>query len=200
MLLLFHRLNRPAALTYRRFLATGRTLVLNELSKRRNIDEDAAALTMQGLARIFLGKMLVGKMKSDASRVGELRDIAAQRIQAFYRSTQGKLRMKQSKFERDMAMRARAKASRFVQRFSRGFLARQRVARLRIKLAERWFSAICIQRIYRGTRIMQWRDVRLNIICAYVLDRQYLERRERVHASRARYKIYVEVAHASSSL
>ena len=39
---------------------------------------------------------------------------------------------------------------------------------------------------------MQWRDMRLNVIAAYVLDRQYLERREHVAASRVRYKAYVE--------
>jgi hypothetical protein len=56
----------------------------------------------------------------------------------------------------------------------------------------RWFAACTIQRYYRGTRIMRWQDMRLNIIAAYVLDRQYLERREHVIASRVRYKAYID--------
>jgi hypothetical protein len=93
-----------------------------------------------------------------------------------------------------MVMRAQIRSARVVQRIVRSFLARQRVARMRIKLAEKWFAVLCIQRVYRGTRIMQWRDMRLNIISAYVLDRQFLERRDRVQASRVRYKLYVEVS------
>lgn len=72
--------------------------------------------------------------------------------------------MKQSKFEREIVMRARIKAACFCQRIVRGYFARQRMYKIRIEKATRWYAACTIQRVYRGTRIMYWRDMRLNII------------------------------------
>ena len=176
----------------RGFLASRRVRVLRELYERRTIDETYAIKTMQGLARVFLCKLHVSRIRSSAARSGEIKETAAFRIQAFIRATQGRARLKQSKFEREMVMRARLKAAAICQRTFRGYLARNITYRMRIKLAERYFAAMTIQRVYRGTRIMQWRDMRLNIIAAYVLDRQYLERRESVEASRLRYKAFRE--------
>ena len=78
LLLLTHfYCNFPA----RRYLAKRRMLVFFELSKRRNIDESAAVGTMQMLARKFLARMHFLKMKVDIARSGEIREIAALRIQ-----------------------------------------------------------------------------------------------------------------------
>ena len=174
------------------WLASRRTAALKELVTRRLKDEYNAATTMQGAGKVFLAKLQMAKKKGAVARSGEIREIAASRIQAFYRATQGRYRMKQSKFEREMVMRARISGARLVQRVVRGYMARNVTYRMRIKLAEKYFAARTIQRYYRGTRIMQWRDMRLNIIAAYVLDRQYLERRERVEASRVRYQQFKE--------
>ena len=79
--------------------------MVQELRIRRAYDEYAAAVVMQGCGRMLLGKLRVRRMKSDIARSGEIKDLAAQRIQAFYRATQGRFRMKQSKQEREIVMR-----------------------------------------------------------------------------------------------
>jgi hypothetical protein len=176
----------------RSYLARGRMRVYRELKTRRFIDEAGARLMLQCVGRMFIGRMRVARKRSDLVRKDELQENATLRIQAFYRACQGRYRLKQSKFERELVLRARVKAASACQSFFRGFSARKRCYRLRIEQATRWFAACTIQRYYRGTRIMRWQDMRLNIIAAYVLDRQYLERRERVLASRVRYKAYID--------
>ena len=176
----------------RSYLARGRMRVYRELRSRRGVDEEGARLMLQSVARMLIAKARVFKRRSDAARKGELQENACLRIQAFYRACQGRYRLKQSRNEREIVLRMRINSSIIAQRFVRGFFARKRCYKLRIEIATRWFAACTIQRYYRGTRIMRWQDMRLNIIAAYVLDRQYLERRERVAASRVRYKAYVE--------
>lgn len=61
----------------------------------------------------------------------------------------------------------------------------------RIYEASRHFAAIQIQRIYRGMRILHWKDIRLNTIAAFVLDRHYLERGTSLENARLRYKNYI---------
>ena len=63
--------------------------------------------------------------------------------------------------------------------------------RKRISAAIQMFAAIQIQKVFRGARILYWKDMRLNVIAAYVLDRQYIERRESVKNARNRYRAYV---------
>jgi hypothetical protein len=83
-------------------------------------------------------------------------------------------------------------ATHLLQRVVRGHLGRERMARVKIEKAVRVYAAITIQRVYRGSRVLHWRDLCLNVIAAFVLDRQYLERKDRIAASRLRYKQYIE--------
>ena len=82
-------------------------------------------------------------------------------------------------------------ASEVIQRHYRGFRGRERVRKIKIQLALLHYAARDIQRIYRGTRVLHWRDMRLNVIAAFVLDRHYVERRSAVAATRMRYKQYI---------
>ena len=78
-----------------------------------------------------------------------------------------------------------------IQRHYRGFHARERIRKAKIELALYHYAARDIQRIYRGTRVLGWRDMRLNVIAAFVLDRHYVERKSAIAATRLRYKQYI---------
>lgn len=73
----------------------------------------------------------------------------------------------------------------------RGYWGRERVRKLKIELALRHYAAREVQRIYRGTRVLGWRDMRLNVIAAFVLDRHYVERKSAIQATRMRYRQYI---------
>lgn len=175
----------------RRFLTKQRIRAMMELRGRRGIDEDNAATMMQCFARVALAKMKVLKKVSDKARYHEVRDASATRIQHFYKAVMGHFKAQQSRAEQKMAGRQRWKAASLIDRVFRGHRGRQRVRRRKIKLAEKFWAAAQIQRIWRGSRIMYWRDMRINTIAAYVLDRQYLERKERIASSRMRYKTFL---------
>lgn len=78
-----------------------------------------------------------------------------------------------------------------IQRLYRGFRARERVRKIKIDIALQNYAAREIQRVYRGTRVLGWRDLRLNVIAAFVLDRHYVERKSAIQATRMRYKQYI---------
>ena len=78
-----------------------------------------------------------------------------------------------------------------IQSLYRGYCARERTLRMKIKLATAHYAAAMVQRVFRGSRILHWRDMRLNVVSAYVLDRQFLERRGAVEESRMRYKAFM---------
>ncbi len=83
------------------------------------------------------------------------------------------------------------KSTLLLQKAYRGYRGREYVNRIRIETALRHYAAIKIQKVFRSARILYWKDMRLNVIAAYALDRQYIERRESVAAARLRYRAYV---------
>lgn len=95
-----------------------------------------------------------------------------------------------------------------LQRVYRGYQGREFQRRKLILLAVQHKAAIMIQRfvhplivkqqvtyvtrVYRGSLVLHWKDIKLNVIAAFVLDRHYVDRREIVIATRKRYKLYVD--------
>jgi hypothetical protein len=82
-------------------------------------------------------------------------------------------------------------AAEVIQANYRGFKGRERVRKIKIEKALLHYAARDIQRIYRGTRVLGWRDMRLNVIAAFVLDRHYVERKSSIAAARMRYRQYI---------
>jgi hypothetical protein len=175
----------------RKYLTRQRINAMFELTMRRGLDEYNAMVTLQCFSRQYLARMRVLKIMIAKARYHEVRNAAATRLQHFWKASMGQFKAKQSRAEHKMAAKKRLKACCFVQRFYRGHLGRQRVRRRLIRNAAKFWAATQVQRIWRGSRIMYWRDMRMNTIAAYVLDRQYLERRERIASSRLRYKNFL---------
>lgn len=80
----------------------------------------------------------------------------------------------------------------FLQRVTRGYLHRNYVSKLKIKVAVDYYSATVIQRIFRGSRILHWKDLRMNLISAYILDRHIIERKDRKNNAVMRYKYFLQ--------
>lgn len=183
----------------RRYLAVERVKALREVARRRRRDEQSAILLIQMLVRRSMAVLKVKRMRYAKKRLDELHYKMATKIARFYRKKMNEYISKLSGKDLMKVMRKSWSAGMLLQRVFRGFSARERVHRLRIRQAVEYTAAVFIQKSYRGARIMSWKDMRLNIIAAFVLDRQYLERRERIAMARLRYAAFVEETRRDSA-
>ena len=119
-------------------------------------------------------------------------DTAARRLQKYFGDVVVKLKAIRATVERRARLALCIAASRLVQRIYRGYRGRQIVYKSHIHCATRWFAALLIQRVFRRSMVLHWRDIRLNTIASYVLDRQNLERERRVKDCAARYHAFQE--------
>lgn len=176
----------------RRFLARKRVRVWREFKSRRHADETRSALTIQKLCGTWLytRRYINRKLREQALREVQLR--AACKIQFFCRRAMARIRAKIARKEVLRQLFIRFQATTLLQRQVRGYWGRNKAYKQRIVEAGRYHAAMTIQRFYRGASVLHWRDMRLNIIAAFVLDRHYVERRARVADSRVRYLNYLE--------
>jgi hypothetical protein len=171
----------------RRYLARRRFHLLTILSKQIKTNQEQASIFIQKLIRKFLARLIYYRRKYTKYRIEMARHNAAMKIVKFCEV--GIIRYKSRLTGEALRRFYRVKwtASECIQRIYRGYRCRQRLLAEKITNATRYFAAREIQRIFRGSRILHWRDMRLNVIAAYVLDRQYVERLDRVHAAKYRY-------------
>jgi hypothetical protein len=80
--------------------------------------------------------------------------------------------------------RRQLKATVDLQRCVRGFATRERVFHTRLAIQVTHLAATIIQKVFRGSRVMHWRDVKMNVIAAFILDRCTLEYEARVQDAR----------------
>jgi hypothetical protein len=184
----------------RRRLARWKTDAWRELTYRMRHDRHEAAIVLQCLVRCALAKIERMKLQLIQDRLGDIKYRSASRIQAFYRASKGKYSSKLSRQEMIMVQRKRFTACTKLQRFVRGHNGRKAAQQLRIYNTLKECAAREIQRVFRGRRVMHWRDMRMNVIASFVLDRQYLERLDRLEAARMRYQQYlVDIRRDSAS-
>jgi hypothetical protein len=175
----------------RRFLACKRTEAWREYVTRRNLDEFNAILILQMLGRRYNARTLLFQKRFEKLRKDKLEYTAASKIQAWYVKQQNRYLSKLGGKALQKAMNKKWRMTLTLQRSYRGYKGRERVNKVRIQKAVECYAAIKIQKHFRAARILYWKDMRLNVIAAYALDRHYIERRESVAASRLRYKAYV---------
>ena len=175
----------------RRFIAYKKVEAWREVCNRRDLDEFNSILIMQMLARRYNAYRELLRRRFEKMRKDKLEDRASRKMQSWYRDTLNKYLSKLSGVELQKAMNKTWKMTLLLQRSYRAFKGRERVNKMRIEKAMLNYAATIVQKIFRGARILYWRDMRLNVIAAYVLDRHYIERRESVAASRLRYQAYV---------
>eukprot|EP00605_Chrysophyceae_sp_TOSAG23-4_P000769 GSChrysophyteH1.ASY1.ANO1.858.1 assembled CDS len=175
----------------RRFLAKKRTEAWREYCSRRALDEFNAILILQMLARRYNAKTLLFQKRFEKIRREKLEYTASTKLQKWYIRSMNRYLSKLSGAALQKAMNRTWRMTQLLQRSYRGFKGRERFNKMRIQTAVENYAAIKIQKQFRCARVLHWKDMRLNVIAAYALDRHYIERRESVAASRLRYKAYV---------
>lgn len=176
----------------RRYLAKERVKAWREVCTRRYIDTDNAIYVLQQLARTFLAKLKVTKIRYNKRRLAAIHHRAATVIGMWYRKRMAAYISTLKGKDMQKIMRKTWTASMLLQRVVRGYLGRERVYNIRITHAHQYAAAVIIQKCFRCARVMYWRDLRLNIIAAFVLDRQYIERKDRIRDARLRYSAFVD--------
>jgi hypothetical protein len=183
----------------RRYLATHKTRAWAELRMRRRFNMQHAATTMQRLGRKFVAIMRVERRRKQKLSFEMAIRSAQIKIKEFllfrFRRWKGKL----SGEELKKFFRHKWGAAIKIQNNYRRYRQREIYNKISITIALYHRAATSIQRVFRGRRVLNWRDMRLNVIAAFALDRQFLERKDAIAASRLRYKKFVAENQADSA-
>ncbi len=172
------------------FLARKRVESWRELCNRRRLNVHHAVLIIQQFGRFVLAKVRTQKRRIEKKNRDEARRIASMKIYVFCVEGLARYKSRLSGEELRRYYRHKWTAAVTVQRYYRGYKGREKYQKQKISLASEYFAAREIQRIFRGSRVLFWKDMRLNVIAAYVLDRHYVERQRSIVASRNRYKAF----------
>jgi hypothetical protein len=176
----------------RYYLAQKKYYAWKEMILRQRVDTHHAAIMIQNLIRCGLSKKILTKLVIQKQHVDDMNTRAAIRIQVFYRACKGKYNSKLTRQELVMIQKKRKIAIDLIIRIVRGYYGRQKANHRRIEQVLKYCAARNIQRIYRGRRVINWKDMRLNIIASFILDRQYIERIDRTKNARKRYQEYLK--------
>lgn len=175
----------------RRHLAAHLVSSWTELCHRRDRNVHDAILVMQQLARRFVSTLRTDKLRLQRDNYNAARRTAAKKIKTFCVEGMARYKARLTGDALKKFFREKWTMAIVIQKMFRGFRARERVRKIKIQLALFNYAARDIQRIYRGTRVLHWRDMRLNVIAAFVLDRHYVERKSSIAATRLRYKQFI---------
>lgn len=176
----------------RKYLGKKKVEIYKELRLRRDQNVYDAILSMQLLARRYISKIILLRKKLAKQSYDEAKRIAGMKIKLFCVDGMRRYKSRLTGSALRKFYREKWTGSELIQKVYRGFKGRESAHQLKIQLAVKHYAATLIQRVFRGSRILYWRDMRLNVVAAYVLDRQYLERRVSIEASRLRYQQFLK--------
>lgn len=176
----------------RRYLACQRMAAWKELTLRRKLDEFNAMSILQRGGRCYNARKKTYALRCNKARMDDLIFRSATCIQKWFVKVITNFRNRLTDDQKRILYKAKWDATLLMQSSFRGYWCREQLNKKRISQAKLHYAAIQIQRIFRGARTLYWRDLRLNIISAYVLDRQYLERMDSIAAARNTYSLYLE--------
>ena len=175
----------------RRYFARRRTAVLRQVRSRVRNDELVAAFHMQNVLRILLARRAVTRKRIARDRLEELMEHAARRIVSFFRMVFGKSLADRLRAELARLRSIREKSAVVVERCTRGLFGRQRARRRKVYVALLNFRATEIERVWRGSRIMHWKHLRMNRVAGAVFGRQDFERSLRSAGVEERYAAWM---------
>jgi hypothetical protein len=163
----------------RRMLAKFRVRGWREVVIQRTSDVDIAINVLQRTIRAYNARCELARLIHYAEVMRKLRDRAAIRIQNLYRIAEGKYGGLMRGEEMARMKRIRNRACLHVQRVFRGFIGRESKRAAMYEHKHDMSSALLIQRVFRSTRILHWKDIKMNKVAAFVYKRQQLELQER---------------------
>lgn len=194
--------NRAAVIlqrTVRRMLACLRVKGWREVFKGRMSDVDISVVLLQRQIRAFMARVKVARLLFAAEIVRKLRNRAAIRCQNMYRVATGKYGGLMRGEEMAKMKRIRNRACLHVQRVFRGFQGREEKRSVEFVLQMENDAALLIQKVFRSTRILHWKDIKMNKVAAYVFKRQQLELQERQRCADIRNAQRLEGAQQDSA-
>ncbi|CAM9590875.1 unnamed protein product, partial [Ectocarpus sp. 12 AP-2014] len=145
-------------------------------------------------ARCFLARIWLSKLKMQKETQKEIERRAAVQLQSFWRGCIGKHTGAQVKSQMARVKRARHRTAIKLQAAFRGHRGRGEWRRVHREWKKNSRAARKIQKVFRGSRVMSYRDVRLNKVAQHVFMRQEMEFQERLDGGRARYQRLVDEA------
>ncbi|GMH99803.1 hypothetical protein TrLO_g9608 [Triparma laevis f. longispina] len=163
----------------RRMLARFRTRGWREVYDQRMSDRAIAINLLQRTIRAFQSRCQRVRLLFLAEITRKLRDRAAVRMQNLYRIAQGKYGGLMRGEELARMKRIRNRAALHCQRVFRGFLGREEKRAAEFEHQAEMDAALLVQRVFRSTRILHWKDIKMNKVAAFVYKRQQLELQER---------------------
>ncbi|CAM9637950.1 unnamed protein product [Pylaiella littoralis] len=165
-----------------------------EVRRQRVRDTDISSRTIQGSVRCFLARIWLSKLKMQRETQKEIERRAAVTLQSFWRGCMGKSTGAQVKSQNARIKRARHRTAIKLQAAFRGHRGRGEWRKAHRERKKENRAARKIQKVFRGSRVMGWRDVRLNKVAQHVFMRQEMEFQERLDGGRARYQHLVDEA------
>ncbi|CAM9275298.1 unnamed protein product, partial [Discosporangium mesarthrocarpum] len=169
-----------------------------ELQRQRKRDMQIASKRIQCAIRAFLARIWLKKLRMEAEVRTEIRRRAAVTIQAFWRGAQGKHNGRMVKKEIERIKRARHRTAIKIQAVYRGHCGRATWKILHRQWKQESRAARTIQKVFRGSRVMSWPDMRMNKVALHIFMRQELEFQKRVDSAKSRYQNLVDDANRDS--
>ena len=184
----------------RRYMVHRRLEAFKEFIQRGRLNRVHAAITMQQAMRVFLARKVFKELMSKHLEWKYVRTAAARRLQKYFQDLAIRVKAAKAKENRRIRKLLEQKSATYVQSIFRGFLSREQLNKQRILEATRWFAATLIQKVFRGTQVLYWRDIRLNAIAAFILDRHAQERFASMVSCSSRYhRFIIDHRHDSAS-
>ncbi|CAM9289945.1 unnamed protein product, partial [Sphacelaria rigidula] len=182
----------------RAWIAHKRCAAWGEVKRQRRRDTDICSRKIQVAARCYLARMWLSKLRLEKETRREIERRAAVQIQSFWRGCIGKQTGAMVKSQIARIKRARHRTAIKLQAAYRGHRGRGEWRRVHRIWKTESRAARRIQKVFRGSRVMGWRDVRMNKVAQHVFMRQELEFQERLDGGRERYQQLVREANRDS--
>lgn len=155
--------------------ARRKALVLAQVKVRRERDERIAASIVQSTLRALHARHEVKRLRLRRERLAALHDHASRVVTKFMRLAGGQTLEAKLRAIMERKKRLQNGASLIMKRCTRGLFGRQRARRRRKFVAMLDRQVTVIQKFYRGSRVMDWRHLRMNFIARHVMARKDFE-------------------------
>jgi hypothetical protein len=183
----------------RKMLARMRVTGWREVHKNRWSDVEIGIVLLQRQIRAFTARCKKSRLLFASEIIRKLRNRAAVRMQNMYRVSVGKYGGLMKGEEMARLKRIKNRAALQVQRVFRGFQGREEKRAATFGLQMEQDAALLIQRVFRSTRILHWKDIKMNKVAAFVYKRQQLELQERQRCADIRNAQRLEGAQQDSA-
>jgi len=153
-------------------------------AKMEDFIKSSNTIKIQSLVRKHLAKLRLNELKQEDVHFQQVEFKGATKIQEYFRYFRSRKKAKDLLSYLRALKNRMIKSTILIQSIVRGWNGRNCVKRI---VESRKMAATCIQRIFRGKRIISWKYVKMNKACIHILHRQ--QREIETSASSVLYRI-----------